>query len=155
MILYWHLLLIYYAVFLVSGVLTASTILAEVGDFSAFSSPNKLVAFFGIDPSVNQSGEFIGNRNKMSKRGSRLLRRVIFTTALANIRIKRSGNKTNPVLYEFYQKKCTNKPKKVALGAIMRKLVNIIFAVMRDKKPFEPRTSEEHEELLLARSLAA
>lgn len=137
------------------GILTAATILAEVGDFSAFSSPNKLVAFFGIDPSVNQSGEFIGTRNKMSKRGSRLLRRVIFTTALANIRSKRNGDKTNPVLYEFYQKKCTNKPKKVALGAVMRKLVNIIFAVMRDKKPFELRTPEEHEELLLARSLVA
>ena len=137
------------------GILTAATILAEVGDFSAFSSPNKLVAFFGIDPSVNQSGEFIGTRNKMSKRGSRLLRRVIFTTALANIRSKRNGDKTNPVLYEFYQKKCTRKPKKVALGAVMRKLVNIIFAVMRDKKPFELRTPEEHKELLLTRSLVA
>ncbi|QAT60333.1 IS110 family transposase [Acidilutibacter cellobiosedens] len=137
------------------GILTAATILAEVGDFSAFSSPNKLVAFFGIDPSVNQSGEFTGTRNKMSKRGSRLLRRVIFTTALANIRSKRNGDKTNPVLYEFYQKKCTNKPKKVALGAVMRKLVNIIFAVMRDKKPFELRTPEEHEELLLTRSSVA
>ncbi|MCB5558650.1 IS110 family transposase [Anaerosalibacter bizertensis] len=137
------------------GVLTAATILAEVGDFSAFSSPNKLVAFFGIDPSVNQSGEFTGTRNKMSKRGSRLLRRVIFTTALANVRSKRNGNKTNPVIYEFYQKKCMNKPKKVALGAVMRKLVNIIFAVMRDKKPFELRTPEEHKELLLTRSLVA
>lgn len=136
------------------GVLTAATILAEVGDFSAFSSPNKLVAFFGIDPSVNQSGEFTGTRNKMSKRGSRLLRRVIFTTALANVRSKRNGDKTNPVLYEFYQK-CINKPKKVALGAVMRKLVNIIFAVMRDKKPFELRTPEEHKELLLNRSLVA
>ncbi|EDP24855.1 IS110 family RNA-guided transposase [Parvimonas micra] len=137
------------------GVLTAATILAEVGDFSAFSSPNKLVAFFGIDPSVNQSGEFTGTRNKMSKRGSRLLRRVIFTTALANVRSKRNGNKTNPVIYEFYQKKCMNKPKKVALGAVMRKLVNIIFAVMRDEKPFELRTPEEHKELLLTRSLVA
>lgn len=137
------------------GVLTAATILAEVGDFSAFSSPNKLVAFFGIDPSVNQSGEFTGTRNKMSKRGSRLLRRVIFTTALANVRSKRNGDKTNPVLYEFYQKKCINKPKKVALGAVMRKLVNIIFAVMRDKKPFELRTTEKHKELLLNRSLVA
>jgi transposase len=137
------------------GVLTSATILAEVGNFSAFSSPNKLVAFFGIDPSVNQSGEFTGTRNKMSKRGSRLLRRVIFTTALANVRSKRNGDKINPVLYEFYQKKCINKPKKVALGAVMRKLVNIIFAVIRDKKPFELRTPEEHEELLLTRSLVA
>ncbi len=109
-----------------------------------------------LTPSVNQSGEFTGTRNKMSKRGSRLLRRVIFTTALANVRSKRNGDKTNPVLYEFYQKKCINKPKKVALGAVMRKLVNIIFAVMRDKKPFELRTPpEEHEELLLTRSLVA
>lgn len=137
------------------GVLTAATILAEVGDFSAFSSLNKLVAFFGIDPSVNQSGEFTGTRNKMSKRSSRLLRRVIFTTALANVRSKRNGNKTNPVLYEFYQKKCINKPKKVVLGAVMRKLVNIIFAVMRDEKPFELRTPEEHKELLLTRFLVA
>ncbi len=68
------------------GLLTAATILAEVGDFSAFSKPNKLVAFFGIDPpSVNQSGEFTGTRNKMSKRGSKLLRRVMFTTAFSPI----------------------------------------------------------------------
>ncbi len=97
----------------IGGVLTAATILAEVGDFSAFSSPNKLVAFFGIDPSVNQSGEFTGTRNKMSKRGgSRLLRRVIFTTALANVRSKRNGDKTNPVLYEFYQKKVYKQAQK-------------------------------------------
>lgn len=137
------------------GVLTAATILAEVGDFSAFSKPNKLVAFFGIDPSVKQSGEFTGTRNKMSKRGSRLLRRVIFTTALANIRSKRNGDKTNPVMHEFYQQKCLTKPKKVALGAVMRKLVNIIFAVLRDEKPFELRTPEEHEALLFSKSLVA
>lgn len=137
------------------GILTAATILAEVGDFSAFSKPNKLVAFFGIDPSVNQSGEFTGTRNKMSKRGSRLLRRVIFTTALANIRSKRNGEKTNPVMHEFYHQKCVSKPKKVALGAVMRKLVNIIFAVLRDRKPFELRTPEEHEELLFAKLLVA
>ena len=69
--------------------ISAVTILAEIGDFSAFSKPGKLVAYFGIDPSVMQSGEFTGTQNKMSKRGSRLLRRVLFTIALANIRTKR------------------------------------------------------------------
>ena len=58
-------------------------------------------------------------------------------------------------MHEFYHQKCVNKPKKVALGAVMRKLVNIIFAVLRDKKPFELRTPEEHEELLFAKSLVA
>lgn len=65
------------------GLITAAIILAEVGDFSAFSKPDKLVAYFGIDPSVKQLGQFVGTKNKMSKRGSPLLRRVLFTTAMA------------------------------------------------------------------------
>lgn len=126
------------------GFISAVTILAEIGDFQKFSKPNKLVAFFGIDPSVNQSGLFVGTKNKISKRGSKLLRRVLFTVALANIRTKRNSKPCNPVLLEYYHKKCQQKPKKVALCAVMRKLVCIIFAVMRDKKPFELRTPEEH-----------
>jgi len=136
------------------GLLTAATIISEIGDFSAFSKPGKLAAYFGIDPSVKQSGQFKGTQNKMSKRGSNLLRRVIFTSALANIRKKCNGENINPVLYEYYHEKCKNKPKKVALGAVMHKLVNIIFAVLRDKKPFELRNPEEHAKLLIAKKLA-
>jgi len=137
------------------GLLTAATILAEVGDFSAFSKPGKLVAYFGIDPSVMQSGEFIGTRNKMSKRGSKLLRRVLFTVALANIRTKRDKKPCNPVMMEFYKRKCQSKPKKVALGAVMRKLVCIIFAVLRDRKPFELRSPQKHAQMLAAKRKAA
>lgn len=137
------------------GVLTAATMVAEIGDFSAFSKPDKLAAYFGIDPSVKQSGEFEGTKNKMSKRGSRLLRRVLFTAALANVRKKRNGKEYNPVLYEYYHKKCANKPKKVALGAVMHKLVAIIFAVLRDRKPFVLRYPEEHAKMLLEKNLAA
>jgi transposase len=130
------------------GLLTAATILSEIGDFSAFSKPDKLVAYFGIDPSVRKSGEFEGTRNKMSKRGSRILRRVLFTTALASIRKNRDGREANPVLYNFYRRKCVNKAKMVALGAVMHKLVFIIFAVLRDKKPFELREPEMHAKTL-------
>ena len=137
------------------GLLTAATAVAEVGDFSAFSKPGKLAAYFGIDPSVKQSGQFKGSENTMSKRGSRLLRRVLFTTALANIRKKSNGKEHNPVLYEYYRKKCASKPKKVALGAVMHKLVDIIFAVLRDRKPFVSRTPEEHAKMLIAKNLVA
>jgi len=137
------------------GFLTAVTLLAEIGDFSAFSKPGKLAAYFGIDPSVIQSGEFTGTRNKMSKRGSRLLRRVLFTIALANIRTKRNGEACNPVILDFYTKKCQSKPKKVALGAVMRKIVNYIFAVLREKKPFKLRSPEEHAQMLTAAHMAA
>ena len=137
------------------GLLTAATIVGEVGDFSAFSKADKLVAFSGIDPSINQSGQFEGTKSKMSKRGSRFLRRVLFTSALANIRKKRDGKENNPVLYEYYRKKCLSKPKKVALGAVMRKLVAIIFAIVRDKKPFVLRKPEDHAKMLAAKNLAA
>jgi transposase len=137
------------------GLLTAATIVAEVGDFSAFSKPGKLAAYFGIDPSVKQSGQFEGTENKMSKRGSRLLRRIIFTTALANVRKNRNGKDNNPVLYEYYRKKCASKPKKVALGAVMHKLVDIIFAVLRDRKPFVLRKPEEHAKMLTTKNLVA
>ncbi len=130
------------------GLLTSATILSEVGNFSAFSKPGKLVAFFGIDPSVKQSGQFQGTENKMSKRGSRLLRKVLYTTALTSVGKKRNGKESNPVLYDFYRKKCASKRKKVALGAVMHKLVFIIFAVLRDKKPFELRNPEEHAKML-------
>ena len=129
------------------GFLTAATIIAEIDDFSAFSKPKKLVAYFGIDPSVMQSGEFTSTRNRMSKRGSRLLRRVLYTTALANIRTKRNSEPCNPVLMDFYKRKSQSKPKKVALGAVMHKLVYIIFAVLRDRKPFELPTPEEHTKM--------
>ena len=73
---------------------------------------------------------------------------MLFTTALANVRKKRNGAEHNPVLYEFYRKKTANKAKKVALGAVMHKLVFIIFAVLRDKKPFELRRPEDHAKML-------
>jgi transposase len=133
------------------GLLTAATIIAEVGDFKAFSKPGKLAAYFGVDPSVMQSGEFVGTRNKMSKRGSKLLRRILFTAALANIRTKRDQKPCNPVMMEFYKRKCQSKPKKVALGAVMRKLVCIIFAVLRDRKPFELRSPQKHAQMLAAK----
>jgi transposase len=137
------------------GLITAVTIIAEIGDFSTFPKPKKLTAYFGIDPSVMQSGEFTGTRNRMSKRGSRLLRRMLFMVALANIRTKRDGEPCNPVLMDFYKKKSQYKPKKVALGAVMHKLVYIIFAVLRDRKPFELRAPEDHARMLAAKNSVA
>jgi hypothetical protein len=58
-------------------------------------------------------------------------------------------------MMEFYKRKCQSKPKKVALGAVMRKLVCIIFAVLRDRKPFELRSPQEHAQMLAAKRKAA
>ena len=126
------------------GFLTAVTLIAEIGDFSKFNSPKAFTAFFGIDPSVNQSGKFNGDRNKISKRGTRFGRRVLFTVALASIRTSRNGDPINAILRAYYLKKCESKKKKVALVAVMHKLLHYIFAVLRDEKPFEFRSPEAH-----------
>ena len=73
-------------------------ILSEIGDINKFSSPAKLVAFAGIDPSINQSGEFFGTECSVSKRGSPFLRRALFLAAFV-------AENNDPTLKAYYQKK--------------------------------------------------
>ena len=127
-----------------AGFLTAVALMCEIGDFSVFKKPKQLFAYFGLDPAVRQSGKFNGTNVSMSKRGSRLARRVIHTIALINIGKTRNGSAHNPVLLQYYQAKCQSKPKMVALGAVMHKICNIVFAVLRDEKVFEIISPEAH-----------
>jgi transposase len=114
------------------GKVLGAVILGEIGDISRFSEPKKLVAFVGIDPSVKQSGEFTGTQNKMSKRGSPHLRRAIWLAA--NVAAFH-----DPVLSAFYQKKrAEGKHHYTAVGAVARKLTFIIYAVLRDNRPYVP-----------------
>lgn len=127
------------------GFLSAVALIAEMGSFDLFSSPKKLYAYFGLDPAVKQSGKFNGDRVHMSKRGSSLARRILHMVALNNLKVDK-GTKApvNPVIYDYYKGKCASKKKNVAVGAIMHKICNIIFAMLRDNRPFEIITPEEH-----------
>jgi len=114
------------------GNVLGATILGEIGDLSRFPEPKKLVAFVGIDPSVKQSGEFLGTQNHISKRGSPHLRRAVWLAATV-------AAFHDPVLSAFYQKKRSEgKHHGTAIGAVARKLTLIIYAVLRDNKPYVP-----------------
>ena len=128
-----------------AGFLSAVSLMGEIGDFSAFKSPKQLFAYFGLDPAVKQSGKFECSKISMSKRGSRIARRVIHTMALISISNSKDGSAKNPVLRDYYLKKCESKPKMVAIGAVMHKVCNIVFAILRDEKKFEIITPEEHQ----------
>ncbi len=107
-------------------------ILSEIGDIHRFDAPGKLVAFAGLDVKVNQSGEFSGTRNKISKRGSPYLRRAIWLAA------SRAAF-CDPILSEYYQfLKARGKHHLTAVGAVSRKLRNIIFAILTENRPYEP-----------------
>jgi transposase len=129
--------------------LSAVTLLTEIGDFNNFTKPKQLIAFLGIDPSVNESGKFKGNSNKMSKRGSKIARRALYAAALVSVRRKRNGETFNQVLFDYYNNSLKSKKKKVALGAVMHKLVNYIFASLRDQKEYELRSPKIHSQMYL------
>lgn len=132
------------------GFISAATFTAEFGDVASFKSAQSLTAFSGLDASVKQSGKFKGSRNRISKRGSRLIRRALFHVASANIRTNKNNRPNNPYMQAFYQKKCQSKPKMVALVAVMHKLLFVMYAVIRDQRPFELRDPKEHAARLAA-----
>ena len=115
------------------GMIATATILAEIGDIHRFKSSSALVAFAGIDPTVRQSGEFNSTHNHMSKRGSPYLRHAIFLAAT-------TCSFHNSPLNAYYKKKRDQgKHHLTATGAVARKLTTIIYAVLRDSKPYEPK----------------
>ncbi len=100
----------------------APIIAAEIGDIKRFKNAKQLKAYCGIDPSVRQSGNFTGTKNRLTKRGSPYIRRALYIAATVAIRKNPNGSCINSVLHDYYQGKITSKPKKQALGAIMNKL---------------------------------
>ena len=116
------------------GMIAAATILAEIGDINRFKSSSALVAFADIDPTVRQSGEFSSTHNHMSKRGSPYLRHAIFLAAT-------TCSFHNSPLNAYYKKKREQgKHHLTATGAVARKLTTVIYAVLRDGKPYEPKS---------------
>jgi transposase len=125
------------------GETLAPLIVGEIGDIMRFTNAKQLVAYCGIDPSVRQSGNFVGTRNKVTKRGSPFLRRALYVAATTAIRKSANGSLVNSVIYEYYKKKIESKPKKQVLGAVMNKLLRIIFSILKNKQPFCLITPEQ------------
>ncbi|WP_455093439.1 IS110 family transposase [Parvimonas micra] len=114
------------------GDILGASILGEIGDISRFEKASQLVAFAGLDVAINQSGEFTGTEMKITKRGSPYLRRSIWIAAtIACFK--------DPALSVYY-KKLIDRGKKhlTAVGAVARKMCNIIFSVLKNKKPYTP-----------------
>ena len=137
------------------GFLSAVTLVCEIGDFNAFRRPKQLYAYFGLDPKVRQSGNFVGNELRISKRGSPYARRSLYILALQSVSLRKNGEPKNPVLREYYHEKCKTKAKMTALGAVMHKVCNIVFAVLRDEIPFAFITPAEHRQRFAQAAMSA
>ncbi|MGB7574321.1 MAG: IS110 family transposase, partial [Thermodesulfobacteriota bacterium] len=111
------------------GPKTAAPFLAEVGEVKNFASHKKLIAFAGLDPSVHQSGKFVG-ASKLSKRGNRHLRRAIYLMT-ASVVSKNAWFKAY-----FQKRKAEGLPPQKALFATAHKLIRVIFAMLSQRTYF-------------------
>lgn len=96
-------------------------IIAEIGDFNSFSSPDKLLAYAGMSPSTYQSGQLTSTYSRMEKRGSRYLRYALFNATRYVCRWDTSFN-------EYLSKKMSEgKHYYVAISHAAKKLVRLIY----------------------------
>ena len=124
------------------GDVSAATIAAEIGAPERFESPKKLVAYAGIDASASDSGDFESTENHMSKRGSSYLRYALMTAA-DRARVH------DPYFGDYYDSMIARgKHHYVAVSGVARKLCGVILAVLRERRPYEPRPSIQSQRAL-------
>lgn len=115
------------------GQVSATALIASIGDIRRFPDAEKLTAYLGLDCRVHQSGTSIHGKGYISKRGNRYLRYVLFNAAFI-------AKRRNPELKQYFQKKIgEGKHYFSALCAVERKLVHLIYAVWRRGTPFIQR----------------
>jgi transposase len=113
------------------AVWTAVCLHLEIGEITRFRSPEALVAFSGLDPRVHQSGDGV-QRMHISKHGRSQIRALLYCSALACLRC-------DPVLAEFYYRlRNRKKTHGVAITALMRKLLHIIYACLTKEQCYDP-----------------
>lgn len=111
------------------GDVTAMHFVAEVGDIERFSCPKKLIAYCGLDPTVYESGRFKG-KSRLSKRGNRHLRRVVWLMAVAVVMHNQYFRNY------FMRRRAQGLPYKKAILAVAHKLIRTLYAMLKSKKPF-------------------
>lgn len=116
---------------------TAAELIAEIGDINRFANADKLACFAGIAPKFFGSGG--KGKHEASGQGNRVLNCIFHNLAVQQIQVAKGSNKKqrNPLMYEFYQRKLVEgKTKKQALICVMRRLVNIIYSMMKNKTEY-------------------
>jgi transposase len=110
---------------------TAIAILAELPDVSIFNNAKQLAAYAGLNPAIRESGSSVRGRGSISHIGSAHLRKLLFLPAMTALRC-------NPIIKAFGDRlKAKQKNGKVVIVAAMRKLLHIIFGVLKTGEVFK------------------
>ncbi|WP_339274049.1 IS110 family transposase [Paenibacillus sp. FSL W8-0426] len=115
---------------------TSSALVAEIGDIYRFTSADKLARFAGIAPvKVGSGGKHV---NLKSRQGNRVLHGLFYNLAVQQVQVSKGSKKPrNTLFYEYFnRKKEEGKTPTQALVCVMRRLVNIIYGMMKNKTAF-------------------
>lgn len=114
------------------GEATASALLAELGSVEQFSSARQLAAFAGLTPRERQSGSSLNGKTRLCKIGNPRLRKALYFPALTLIC-------HCPPIQAFRQRLlAAGKCKMQVVGAVMHKLIRVIYGVLKSGQPFDP-----------------
>ena len=114
------------------GDLTIGKLIAECRNLTAFRDVRQLVAFAGLNPRHHTSGSSVHHKPTISRTGSASLRAALYMPALAAMRF-------NPLLRSFADRLRTRGvPAKAIVVAVMRKLLHLVFGVLKSGQPFNP-----------------
>jgi transposase len=114
------------------GRATAEQLVALVGDVDRFSRVDQAVAYAGLDLEVKESGKWKG-QTKLSKRGSGLLRRILYLAALRSVRLEGSA------FGAYYHRLVDRGMKKgMALVAVMRKMLIVAVRLIKTEESYDP-----------------
>ena len=111
---------------------SAVQLLAEIGAWSNYASARALAAQAGLTPKQRLSGSSVHGKPKLAKTGSARLRKLLYFPAIV-------ARTHNPVIRAFCDRLAAQgKPKMVIVGAAMRKLLHLIYGVLKSGRPFDP-----------------
>ena len=114
------------------GQLTAARLLGEIRSVHNFDSARQLAAFAGLTPRNHTSGTSVRKRPHLSKVGNANLRLILFMPAL-------SAKRYNPIIKSFCDRLTSyGKSKMAVVAAAMRKLLHIVYGVLKSGLPFDP-----------------
>lgn len=114
------------------GSQTAFILLAEIRSIPAFTSARQLAAFAGLSPRQRRSGTSVRGQTRLSKTGSARLRKALYMPAIV-------AKQHNPLIAAFCQRlTARGKSTMVVIGAAMRKLLHLVYGVLKSGLPFQP-----------------
>lgn len=113
--------------------INAGLILGEIGDINNFKNSDRLVSFAGLDLIVYESGKYKAIHTSISKKGSNYLRYALYQVARVCWIHDSSFNKY------YLKKQAENKHYYVILGHIQKKMVKVIYSVLKNNKPYSPQ----------------